>query len=69
MTQMRNAYKILVENSEGKIPLGRTDVVEKIILEWILGKYGVKIVDWVRLIRNDDLWWALVNAVTNLRVP
>jgi hypothetical protein len=39
---MTNAYKILVGKPEGKRLLGRLAVDWKIILEWILGKWGGK---------------------------
>jgi hypothetical protein len=37
---MRNAYKILADNPEGKSPLGRLGVDGKIMLELTLGKYA-----------------------------
>jgi hypothetical protein len=40
---MRNAYNILVGKSEGKRPLRRSRLDGRIILEWILGKYGGKL--------------------------
>jgi len=38
MVEMRNAYKMLVGNHEGKKPLKDSCIDGKIILEWILGK-------------------------------
>jgi hypothetical protein len=65
----RNPYRILVEKSEGKRPLGRPrrrwvdnikiDLREK-------GWYGM---DWIDLAQDRDQWRALVNMVMNLRVP
>jgi hypothetical protein len=40
MGTMRNTYKILVGNSEGKRPLRRPRSGGRIILKWILEKYG-----------------------------
>jgi hypothetical protein len=36
MGERMNVYKILVGNPEGKRPLGRSQGVGRIILEWIL---------------------------------
>jgi hypothetical protein len=41
-------------------------VNEKIILRWICGMWGL---NWIELAQYRDRWWALVNAVMNLRVP
>jgi hypothetical protein len=63
---MRNAYRIFIDkdHSEG---LG---VDGRIILEWILGKWGGKV--WtgcMHLAQARDQWQAVVNTVMNLRVP
>jgi hypothetical protein len=54
MEKMRNAYKILVGEPEGKRPLGRPRRrwKDNIVLEWILRKQGGKICNelfWLRL--------------------
>jgi hypothetical protein len=40
----------------------------RIILKWILEArdWGM---DWIGLFQNTDRWWAVENAVVNLRVP
>ena len=40
----------------------------RIILRWILKKWGVGGMDWIDLAQDKDRWWALVNAVMNLWV-
>jgi hypothetical protein len=46
MGEMRNAHKMLVGQSEGKIAFGGPSVDERIILKWILKKQGVRV--WTR---------------------
>jgi hypothetical protein len=64
----RNAYRIFVGKAEGKRSLGRprrrwVDNVETDLrgTEW----GGM---DWIDLAQERDQWWAIVNAVMNLRV-
>jgi len=62
-------YKILVENLEGKRPLGRCrrrwrDNIRIDVTEiWWEG------VDWMDLAQDRDWWLAVVNMVMNLKVP
>jgi hypothetical protein len=39
----------------------------RVILKWILKKWDGGM-DWIDLAQYRDRWWALVNAVVNLRV-
>jgi hypothetical protein len=63
----RNAYKVLVGDSEGKSPLGRQEVGGWIILKWILDRKGG--MDWIDVAQDRDQWKALVNTAMNLLVP
>jgi hypothetical protein len=55
--------------SEGKRPLGtpkcrREDNIQTDLQEMESGG-----MDWIDLAQDKERWWALVNAVMNLRVP
>jgi hypothetical protein len=65
----RIPYRVYVEKSEGKIPLGR------LRHRW---KYNIKMdpqevecggMDWIDLVQDRDKWRALLYVVMNLRVP
>jgi hypothetical protein len=66
--EKKNACRVLVGNPEGKRPLGRpkrrwVDNIKMDLKEILWGG-----MDWIDLAQDRDQWWALVNAVVNLRV-
>jgi hypothetical protein len=44
-------------------------IEEWVTLNWILKKYEKKGVDWIHVALVRDKWRALVDTVTNVRVP
>jgi hypothetical protein len=69
MGDKRNAYRLLLEYTEGKRPLGkpRSTWVDNIKMD--LREIGWDGRDWIELAQNRDQWRALVNALMNIRVP
>jgi hypothetical protein len=65
----RTMHKLLVRKPEGKQPLGRPRCKWMDNSKMALAEIGWGGVDWIGLTYNRDKWGALVNAVTNLRVP
>jgi hypothetical protein len=68
MGQKRNAYRILVGNPEGKIPLGRPRRRWVDNIKMNLRDIGWDVVDWIHMAQDRDQWRVLVNTVLNLRV-
>jgi hypothetical protein len=69
MGEERKLYKVLVGKPEGKRPLGRPRCRCKDGIRMDLREIGLGgVVDWIRLAQDRDRWWAVVNAVMNLRV-
>jgi hypothetical protein len=68
MGEMRNKYKILVEKSEGKRPLGRPMRRGGYIRMdlWDIRLEGMRLID---LSEERYLWRAFVNTAMNLPVP
>ena len=67
--QRRGAYRVLVEKPKEKRPLGRTKRSWEDSTKMDLQEVGCGGMDWINLAQDSDRWRALMNAVTNLRVP
>jgi hypothetical protein len=69
MGEKRNAYMILVGNTEGKRSLGRTKRRWVDNVQMDLREVGWCGMDWIDLVQDRDQWRAVVNTVMNFRVP
>jgi hypothetical protein len=69
MGERRGAYRALVGKPEGSRPLGRPWRRWEDNIKMDLREVGWGGMDWIDLAQDRDRWWALVNAVMNLRVP
>jgi hypothetical protein len=58
---MKIACKILVENPEGKRPLGRPRRRWEDNIRMDLREIAWEVVDWMRLVQDRGRWRALVN--------
>jgi hypothetical protein len=67
--EMRNAFKILVENPEEKRQLGRSRRRWEDNIKMDLREIGLEDVYWIHLAQNRLQWRTLVNTAMNLRVP
>ena len=69
MREGRGVYRVSVGKPEGKRPLGRPRRRWEDNIKMDLQEVGCGDMDWVELAQDTNRWWALVNAVMNLRVP
>jgi hypothetical protein len=69
MGEKRNVYRLLVGRPDRKRPLGRPRRrwIDNIKMELL--EMGLNVVNWIGLAQDRYSWRALVNSVTNLRVP
>jgi hypothetical protein len=69
MGERRDVYRVLVGKPEGKRPLGKPRHRWEDNIKKNLEENGCRVMDWIELAEDRDIWWRLVNAVMNLRVP
>jgi hypothetical protein len=69
MGEKRSAYRILVGEPEGKIPLARIRCRWEDNIKMDISETGWGGMDWIDLVQDGDQWRALANTVMNRRVP
>jgi hypothetical protein len=69
MGQRGGVYRVLVGKHEGKRQLGRPRSRWEGNIKLVLRELGCGVMDCLKLARDRDRWWALVNVLMNLRVP
>jgi hypothetical protein len=69
MGEMRNAYKILVKQPEGKRPLWQPRHKWENNIKMDLTEIVCEDVDWIHLAQDRDQWWTHLNMVMNPQVP
>ena len=69
MVERRGVYRVLVGKPEGKSPPARPRRRWEDNIKMDLKEVGCEGMDRIELAQDREGWRALVNAVTNLRVP
>ena len=67
--ERRDVYMVLVGKPEGRRPHGKPKRRWDDNIQIDLPQMGCGGMDWMELTQDKDRWWALVNAIMNLRVP
>ena len=66
--ESRGAHRILMGKPEGKRPLWRLMPGWEYNTKMCFQEMGCEGMDWIGLAKDRGMWWALVNAVMNLRI-
>jgi hypothetical protein len=69
MGEGRGVYRVLVERTNGKGPLGRPRRRWKDNIKLNLREIGIDGANWIQLAQDTVQWRAFVNTVMKLRVP
>jgi hypothetical protein len=69
MGEGRGVYRVLMGKPEGKRPHGRSRRRWEDNSKMDIQEVGCGGMDWTELAKDRGSWWAIVNAVMNLRVP
>jgi hypothetical protein len=69
MGEKRNPHNIMIGGPEWKRPLGRPTRRWEDTISVHFREIVWEVVDWMSVAHNRDQWRALMNTVTNLRVP
>jgi hypothetical protein len=69
MGERRGVHRVLVGTPEGKRLLGKPRPRWEDNIKMDLQKVGCGGMDWIELAQDRDTWWAVGDAVMNLRVP
>jgi hypothetical protein len=68
MGKMRNANRILVGKTGGKIRLGRLKYRWDNI-KIVLREIRFEVMDWIYMAQNRNRWRAVLDTVTDFRIP
>jgi hypothetical protein len=68
MGERRGIYRILVGKREGMRPLGRPRHRWEDNINIYLQEVGRRVLDWIELAQDRDVWRAHVYVLMNLRV-